>query len=317
MSGTIIILNAGAGTIRDRGAEAVRAMAKDVFAARGIVAEVVLAEGDAFLSAIDKAAKSGPQTIVVGGGDGSAGYAARHLAGSDRVLGLLPLGTLNLLAKALGMPVDLGEALDALATASVRRIDLASVNGRVFHTFAGLGFFAEMARARARVREDSAGLPFGRFLAVARSSIRAFTRTGMLDLDVNDGAEEQRLSTYALVISNNRLSGVGFERSALDEGILEAHFAEGPELLQRLQAGLDLMAGRWRENPDIRFMSGQRIAVASRRPRLWISIDGELVRIETPVRFEIMPGALQVLVPKALHPVVESGAIAGEKGFGA
>ena len=293
MAETIVVLNARAGTLRDRRTEEVEAAVDGAF---GAGAKVVLAEDDAFIAAIDRAAEARPEKLVVGGGDGSVGYAARRLAGSGTALGVLPLGTMNLLARSLGIPAELDGALAALADASPARIDLARVNGRVFHTLAGLGYFAEVARARAQVREDI-DLPFGRYIAAARASFRAFTRPGVLHLEVETAEGRREISAYAAFISNNRLSTTGFDRTRLDEALLEAHFAEGEGLAPRFGAAMDILAGRWRENPAINTVAAQRLTVLSRRPRLWVSVDGELARLDTPLVFETMPGALVVLKP--------------------
>lgn len=296
MAETVIILNARAGTIRDMQPSQVETVVRQAFEGHAATVTVELAAGDDFIQKIDRAVASAASTIIVGGGDGSVGYAARKLAGSDRSLGVLPLGTMNLFAKSLGIPAELQPALDALADAKPRRIDLGKVNGRIFHTLAGLGYFAEVARARAQVRDDS-NLPFSRYIAAARAAFRAFTRAGVLKLSLAADAGRREIETYALFVSNNRLSDTGFDRPRLDEGILELHYAEGAEFSHRMQAGLDLIAGRWRENPAIESLIVKRFTVSSHRPRLWLSIDGELARVKTPLEFETIPGALSVLVP--------------------
>lgn len=300
MADTVVILNAHAGTIQDRDPAEIRATVERAFGERGHSAEVILAEGNAFLQAIDRAARSGPASVVVGGGDGSVGHAIRKLgearaSDGERTLGVLPLGTMNLFAKSLGMPAELEAALAALAAAEPRRIDVASVNGRIFHTLAGLGYFAEVARGRAQYR--GGGLPFGRFIAVARSSLRAFGRAGVLQLTLETAAGRREIEAYALLASNNRLSPTGIDRPRLDEGLIEIHFAEGAELGSRMQAGLDLLAGRWRDNPEIQSLAVRRATITSHRPRLWLSVDGELARMPTPLVFESLPGALSVLAP--------------------
>lgn len=295
---TVVVLNSRAGTIRDRQPDEVESIVRGRLADHGAPIEVVLAEGDRFLRAIDKAVAAAPERLIVGGGDGSVGYAARQLAGRGTSLGVLPLGTMNLFARSLRLPTELEPALEALAHAASARIDLASVNGRIFHTLAGLGYFAEVARARSQVRDD-VDLPFGRYIAAARASFRAFTRPGHLDLGVDTPEGHRDVSAYAVFISNNRLSANGFDRERLDEGVIEAHFAEGEGLSPRFEAALDILAGRWRENPAIDTVGSSRLVVHSRRPRLWLSIDGELARLDTPLVFEALPGALSVLRPEA------------------
>lgn len=300
MADTVVILNAHAGTIQDRDPADIRDIVERAFGERGHSAEVILAEGNQFLQAIERAARSGPPSVVVGGGDGSVGHAIRKLGearanGGERTLGVLPLGTMNLFAKSLGMPAELEAALAALASAEPRRIDLASVNGRIFHTLAGLGYFAEVARGRAQYR--GGGLPFGRFIAVARSSLRAFSRAGVLQLTLETAGGRHEIEAYALLASNNRLSESGIDRPRLDEGLIEIHFAEGAEFASRMQAGLDLLAGRWRDNPEIQSLAVRRATITSHRPRLWLSVDGELARMPTPLVLESLPAALSVLAP--------------------
>ncbi len=303
MADTVIILNARAGTIRDLQPSQVEADVRQAFADHKESVSVELAEGERFIAAIDEAAESGAATIIVGGGDGSASYAAKKLAGTGRALGVLPLGTMNLFARSLGIPADLPLALDLLARGEPKRIDLGKVNGRIFHTLAGLGYFAEVARARAQVREDT-NLPFGRYIAAARASLRAFTKPGILELTIETEEGPREIEAYALFVGNNRLSDGGFDRPRLDEGLLEVHYAEGAEFANRMQAAIDLLAGRWRENPAIQTFTARTIKVRSRRPRLWVSVDGELARLDTPLAFECCAGALTVLMPPTEAPAL-------------
>ena len=123
--------------------------------------------------AIADAAVGRHDTVIIGGGDGSVSAAVAAFSGGDKVLGVLPFGTMNLLARDLGMPTDPRAAVAALAAAAPRRIDLAEINGRPFHTLSGLGFFSHMARAREEVR----GHPLGRLASVLLAWFRALRRT--------------------------------------------------------------------------------------------------------------------------------------------
>lgn len=306
MANAVVILNAKAGTLQDRTGIDIEARVRQAVAGSGFNAEVVLAADGDFFEAITRAAKHGPKTLIVGGGDGSVSHAVRNLAGTGKTLGVLPLGTMNLFARSLGMPAGLDAALAAFAEVEPVAIDLGSINGTIFHTLVGLGFFAEVARGRAQVRGNSA-LPFGRFIAVARSSLRAFLRTGTMQLTVEAAGVRRDLAAYALFASNNRLSPTGFDRPRLDEGVIEIHVAEGAEMARRMQHGLDFIAGRWRDNDEITTITAAQATVLTHRPRLWVSIDGELVRVQAPLKLESLPKALSVLMPKRRSPGTISG----------
>ena len=291
----LVLLNARAGTLLDRNAEVVRRLVGQTLKGEGRKVEVHLLSGRNLVRAIRESGRGPHDTVIVGGGDGSVSLAARSLEGTDKVLGILPLGTLNLLARDLGMPTGLDEALAALDTAEEQTIDLAALSGRPFHTISGMGFFSQMARARETARKWR----LWRFLAVAIAAVYALRRSGRFDLDVTVDGTEHRFRAFAALLSVNRFSGPGWRRGRLDEGVLELHVAEDRGALALLKAGADMVTDSWRGNPGIVSLTGRHIVL--RRPnrnRVWVSTDGELGRETIPLDYRIMPGALKVLVPR-------------------
>ncbi|HYN45579.1 MAG TPA: diacylglycerol kinase family protein, partial [Allosphingosinicella sp.] len=125
-----VIVNKGGGTSKGDDEEAERIMA--AFAALGVDADVRPTESDAIVEAFREAASApGLDAVVAGGGDGTLSGAAGQLAGSGRPFGILPLGTLNHLARDAGIPFELDEAVAVIAAGHTRAIDVAEVNGRV------------------------------------------------------------------------------------------------------------------------------------------------------------------------------------------
>jgi len=189
------------------------------------------------------------------------------------------------------MPADLTEALAALAKAQRRRIDLATINGRHFHSLSGLGFFSQMARAR----EEARDLP-SRLLRLAAAAARAFARTGHFKLEFDIDGRSRRMEAYAALVTCNRF-GRDWQRATLEGGSLEIHIAEHESALARLKTGADLISGGWRDNPGIHSYAAQRVRIDGLRPRGWIATDGELRREQMPLDFAIEPRALTVLAP--------------------
>src|SRR5690606_35188167 len=140
------------------------------------------------------------EAVIVGGGDGSQNLAAVLLAGTGKALGVLPLGTMNLLARDLDMPFDLTEAVDALADAQVDCIDLGDLNGRAFHSLAGLGFLARMAHERQRARAD---VPFARWLAFALAFLRAISQVDRMSLQIETESGKLVRRCSAVLVTNN------------------------------------------------------------------------------------------------------------------
>lgn len=289
-----VILNARAGSLIGQDTREIARLVEGALRRPGCEIAIEFARGSAIERAIERACSGRSDTIIVGGGDGSVSCAAARLARSDRMLGILPLGTLNLLATDIGMPENLPEALDALARSSPRRIDLATVNGRYFHSISGIGFFSQMARAR----EESRDLPH-KLLRVGVAAFRALTRTGRMTLTLEIDGRTSEIETYAALVTCNRFSDAGWRRPVLDGGTLEIHLARDEGALARLRAGADLVAGHWRENEGICSYAGHRLQIAARRRRVWVATDGELRRESVPLDYRLLPGALNVLVPPA------------------
>jgi YegS/Rv2252/BmrU family lipid kinase len=289
----IAVLNERAGSLLRRDRNEIRALVEKSLDKNGAEVSVRLASGKEIVREIKLAAKSDCDVLVVGGGDGSVNCAATQLADSGKTLGVLPLGTMNLLARDLAMPNKLEDALDALAHARPKDIDLAKLNGRVFHTLSGLGFFSQMARAREEVR----GLP-GKIVQVGTAAWRAFARAYPFEVRIDIDGNKRDIETYALLVTVNRFSGEAWRRTSLDSGVLECHFATDKAAIKRLKAGADLVTGLWRKNPGIESFTASRVRVERSR-RIWVATDGELSRETMPLAYEIAPKALRVLVPES------------------
>jgi diacylglycerol kinase family enzyme len=292
MHNVLVILNARAGVLLDRDPAEVRREIEIALRARGRHIEVVLEHGQGMVRAIERGAGGDYDTLIVGGGDGSVSCAVHLLAGKPVALGVLPLGTLNLLARDLGMPVELSEALGMLAAARPRAIDLASLNGRRFHSLSGLGFFSQMARAR----EEARDLP-GKMLRLGAAAFRAFSRTGHLTLEFDIDGKDHRMNAYAALVTCNRFGGQDWRRDNLDGGMLEIHIAEEEGALARLKAGADMLAGGWRDNGGIHSYAARRVRIGSARRRVWVATDGELRREKMPLDFTVEPRVLTILSP--------------------
>ena len=145
-----------------------------------------------------KAAKKG--RVVVAGGDGTAACAAQQLAGSDAELGLLPLGTLNHLARDLGLPTDLEEAAKVAATGTATAIDVAEVNGHVFVNNASIGLYPAMVREREGLQDDK-GWP--KWLSALPAAYAALERLPHHRLRIDLGQGERTIVTPLLFVGNN------------------------------------------------------------------------------------------------------------------
>src|SRR5690606_30564472 len=130
--------------------------------------------GSDVAAALRKAATTdGVDAILAGGGDGTISTAAGIAYETGMPLAVLPAGTMNLFARALKVPLDLNEALEALAGGRLGEVDVATANGRLFvHQF-GVGIHARLVRIREGMTYSSrVGKIFASLRAIAAAVIR-------------------------------------------------------------------------------------------------------------------------------------------------
>ncbi|MFS8035641.1 diacylglycerol/lipid kinase family protein [Xanthobacter sp. AM11] len=287
-----VVLNAKAGTVRDLGPERVRRTVDAALTRQDRDVEVVVAQGHDMTRLISSAPREGYDTVVVGAGDGTVSYAASVFANTDVTLGVLPLGTMNLLAYDIGLPRDLPGALAALNAARPMKVDVGMVNGRPFHGVSGLGFFSQMALAREQLREQR-GRVIGWVLALGK----ALLRSGRISLEVEVAGVREPIEAYAALVTVNAFDAPGWHRSRLDGGLLEVLVAEDRGTLARLKTGAEVLVDAWRDKPGIRAFTARRVTIHARRRRAWVATDGEVTREGLPLRYAVAPGALNLLVP--------------------
>lgn len=234
--------------------------------------------------------------LIVGGGDGTIRSAADHAARAGLTLGILPMGTMNLFAKDLGVPLDPGGAADALAQSTMSRVDLGEVNGHLFLHSAVLGIVPRVGEVREQARGRTGLATAGEVLRRVGDVV---SREQPLRLVLEAGGRRRRINTFMLGISANRLSGkpVGaLARESLEAGELGVYWATHRGRAGLLQLLAELGSGLWGLDDRIEKHAAPRLTVHGPR-RMRVSIDGEIARLSSPLRFAIRAGVLRVLVP--------------------
>lgn len=127
------ILNKDGGTLQTMDADQFAEEVRQKFKSNGHSIDIEIVSGPNLIKTLDQVAQNGAcDAILAGGGDGTISAAAKHCWQHDKTLAVIPAGTMNLFARSLGLPLNLSDALDALATAKERSVDVATVNGELF-----------------------------------------------------------------------------------------------------------------------------------------------------------------------------------------
>ncbi|AMB47742.1 diacylglycerol kinase family protein [Methylobacterium sp. AMS5] len=245
---------------------------------------------------------AGVTAVAVAGGDGTLNCAAGMLAGSGVALGILPLGTMNLLAKDLGIPLDLDGAIAVLAAGQTRAVDVGRLNGHPFLINSVLGMPARMVRHREAFRGRRLGIPA--LLRLSAAVVRHLGPYPRRSAVLSAGGRRTRLRVRLLaVVNNDYAEGLGkiLERSQVDGGELTLYIARrlSPWRLVRLALGFGF--GRWRDEPGLERRAAARFVVSARRRALRVMNDGEVRLIAPPLRYRLMPRALTVIVPEPVR----------------
>ena len=297
-----ILINSKSGTVRSMGAEAAARLVEGEIADWSDACEVRLIEGSELTDAVAAIVAGGKVSrIIVGGGDGTVASVAGQLAGTDIALGILPMGTMNLMAKALGISPDLSVALGQLKDASARNIDAARAGDRLFLHHVSFGIQPRMVRIRERLGYNSR---YTKILSGARAMISVLVKSQSLRLKINLDGRSHDLKAPALIVSNNIYEdSVWLKQARLDEGLLGLYAVKPMSKLALLRLALDLLRGRWRGNLNIEESQGRHVVIEKRRRfggksrGIVATIDGELTLFQSPLEIRIDPRVLKVLVP--------------------
>ncbi|MFB9984787.1 diacylglycerol/lipid kinase family protein [Mesorhizobium kowhaii] len=294
----LVLLNASAGTIQ-RADYDVEAFVRSGLQARGLEAEVRMAGGSQIAEMAHsfvwaKSPGDKPRTLVIGGGDGTLGCAASAVAGTDVVLGVLPLGTLNHFARDLGLSNDLGAAMDTITADHVKQIDVAEVNGRVFLNNSSIGIYPFLVAERTAEQKR---LGVGKLAALGPALIRTLKVSSWKRVRISIGNERSQ-KTLCVFVGNNfyDLRELG-HRGSLTSGELCAYVVKAQSWLGLALLPFKAALGLIDPVRDVELFRVQSLEVKARRRHLRIAMDGETVEAIPPLHYRIRPRSLRVLAP--------------------
>ncbi len=292
-----IIISAGAGSVAG-GDNKVSERLVQIFNDNGIDADVSLAHSGAELSELARDAARGPyRVIVAGGGDGTVNSVAATVVRSGKILGVLPLGTLNHFARDLRIPFDLEAAAQTIVAGHTTEVDVAEVNDRIFVNNSSLGLYPIIVRER----EKRERLGLGKWPAALWATIQALRRYPFLDVRLRVDEEMLDRTTPFVFIGNNEYAMQAFNiglRDRLDRGVLSIYITHRTSRLKLISLALRAVFGRLRNDKDFLAMRSNEVNIETRHKRLRVAFDGEIEVMQTPLHYRVRARALRVIVPR-------------------
>lgn len=291
-----LIGNARAGTVLEAGADAFSERIERAFAQAGCEARVELLRPRELHDGLAEALRDPGVTVVLAGGDGTINRALPVLVQAKAPIAILPLGTVNVLGRDLGLTGSLEDQIAAICRGEPMAMDLGTVNGRLFHSISGMGFFSLMAREREYARRR---FPFSRAVAFAFAATRSILFTRPIEIELQIDGLPRRLEADAVLVTVNAFDAPDWRRSRLDAAELEIHILRTGGLLSRSKAALSMLTGSWRDSDHLLSLKADTVSLTRRDKRSGhVTFDGEVERRAGRLDYGVVPGALHVIAPR-------------------
>lgn len=290
-----IIINAGSGA-DDK--ELMRARLAELFRASDLGAHISLAHsGDEVTALAKHAAQSEAEVVVAGGGDGTVNAVAAELLGTDKALGILPLGTLNHFAKDLHIPLTIEDAAATIIGGHTVKVDVGEVNGKIFLNNSSLGLYPSIVRERQKQQR----LGSGKWPAFVWAGVAVLRRYPFLDVKLSADGDEFKRRTPFVFIGNNEYEmeslNVG-ARACLNAGKLSLYITHRTGRFGLLRLAWRALFGGLNKEKDFLALCAQEIWIATKHRHLRVAMDGEVTNMKPPLHYRVRPLSLSVLVPK-------------------
>jgi diacylglycerol kinase family enzyme len=241
--------------------------------------------------------------IVAAGGDGTVNAVAHALLNETIPMGIIPLGTFNYVARALDIPLELFAAADVIVHGHPYKIHVGCVNQYIYLNNASIGLYPRMIEQR---EQDNSR--YGRFRAVALiSGFAVLMREHQkLKLKLSIDGQLEPIETPLVFFGNNPLQLQDYnlelaECAAMGKlavvAITEVSRWQILKLITRLQVGT------FEQAPEVTAFCADQIRIDSKASQMKVAIDGEIIRINTPLYFSVAKDAVTIMVPKRVHPL--------------
>lgn len=270
--------------------------------AHGIHARVsIKTSGKAARESAKAAADKKEELVIVAGGDGTIEDVASQLVGTKTALGVLPVGTMNNVARSLGIPLDLNDACALLGAGSTRQVDVGHIiadkkpDVEYFLETAGLGLTAIAFPASQAVRK-------GRLAGLPHALRRLFDyKPGPVSIELDEG-ETILANSQLVTVSNAPLMGLNFliaPSAKMDDGLLDIAVYDGMGKTDLLDYFVAMRNGKRADNPKVRFYRARKVRIRCRSAQP-VDSDKDALPDERVLDIELMPQALTMVVGKGI-----------------
>jgi len=259
--------------------------------------EFILVGGDDLLSRVRRTVAEAPGTIVVAGGDGTINTVASECLKVNRPFGILPAGTFNYVARNLGLPTEVSQAVAVITAGHRRPVDVGEVNGHIFLNNAGFGLYSDLVEQRER---DKQRYGRNRLVAVYSGARSLLGAHPLYEVDLEADDRHERRLTTTLFFGCNALQLENVSAAAADclrQGKLAVLSLRVHSRWDIALATFAALTGRLDQARHTDAFCASAVRVHTRRRALKVAIDGEIVVMRPPLDVRLLVGALQIFTP--------------------
>ena len=248
--------------------------------------------------------------MLASGGDGTITACVSGVAGTGVPLGVLPCGTGNLLARNLGLPLSLDEALAVALAGADRRLDVGTANGRPFVVMAGMGFDAQLLAGASEQLKRRLG--WAAYVLAALRHLR--DRPVRIALRADSGPPRRQWASGVVIGNVGLLQGNVrlLPAAAPDDGVLDVAVLTAWRWTQWLGLAAAVLTGRG--TGRLTYLTCRELLLRASRAQAW-QVDGEVMGRTRQLRVTLRPGSLLVRVPPGTAAQPQRGTATSAAGY--
>ncbi len=250
-----------------------------------------------------EAIADGASNVLVSGGDGTLSAAAAALVGTNIPMGVIPRGTANAFASALGLPDTIEAACEAIVGGATRVVDAARCNNLPMVLLAGIGFEAETVDRADREAKNRFGV-----LAYLMAGLQELRELESFEAEIETEDKVITVTAAAVTVANaappTSVLAQGPSGVIFDDGLLDITVVAPVSRAGAIAASYHLLRSALNETAterdDIGYIRARRVIVRADPPQE-VVVDGEIIG-NTPIDVECVPGGLTIFVPPDAAP---------------
>lgn len=241
----------------------------------------------------EQAVVEGFDVVIAVGGDGTVNEVAKALIGSSTILGIIPCGSGNGLARHLHIPMDTKKAVQIINEGDVVSIDSMTVNGIPCFCTMGVGYDAKVSEEYAK--ESTRG-----FITYARKFIEGWFTYEPQEYIIETDDKVIRRKATCVTCANANQWGNGFHvapKASIQDGLIDVTIIHPIKFINAVPMPVQILGYSFDKNPDVECFKTKNLLI-KRRNIDSIHIDGEPIKVDKDVHVEMNTKMLKVIVNK-------------------